>query len=482
MKQLLPNKTSHQIKMAITQASQQVFVNKGGNRRDRFWGQDPGIDYIYGYGGNDDLFGRGGNDVLDGGSGWDLIDGGEGNDTAIFSSASNTIDLRKTYSQNTGDGLDRLISIEFVNAGAGNDSVIGNGSNNLLRGEDGHDYLDGEYGNDTLYGQNGNDTLVSSVGDDFLDGGSGIDRLNLSWRNNYVDLRKLSSQNTGDGRDKIVNIENINAGDGWDTITGNSQNNIFNGENGNDNLRGWTGDDTLRGGAGNDTLAGDDGNDLLEGGSGNDTLGGWSGDDTFWGGAGRDTFILHTSLKGYATIKDFEAGIDRIALKNYNRSQNFALVQDGAHVRLQMGNDILGIVENISVDDLDFTGTFDNVYLETVADEIINVGGGSSSKYGNKWSGLTDPDGSVAFGFEVSDTSNDLNLSLNAFDVDFTDEVKIVLNGKTIDHLDLTGNNATTAQAFTLANDDLISGTNTLEFVNKNAFWNSWGIDQVALA
>ena len=126
----------------------------------------------------------------------------------------------------------------------------------------------------------------------------------------------------------------------------------------------------------------------------------------------------------------------------------------------------------------------DQVALETAGasfDEIINVGGGSSSKYGNKWSGLTDPDGSVAFGFEVSDTSNDLNLSLNAFDVDFTDEVKIVLNGKTIDHLDLTGNNATTAQAFTLANDDLISGTNTLEFVTQNAAW-IWGIDQVTLA
>ena len=91
------------------------------------------------------------------------------------------------------------------------------------------------------------------------------------------------------------------------------------------------------------------------------------------------------------------------------------------------------------------------------------------------------PDGSVSFGFEASDTSTDLNLTLNAFDVDFTDEVKIVLNGKTIDHLDRTGNKATTAQVFTLANDDLTSGTNTLEFVNKNATW-MWGVDQVALA
>jgi len=126
----------------------------------------------------------------------------------------------------------------------------------------------------------------------------------------------------------------------------------------------------------------------------------------------------------------------------------------------------------------------DQVSLDTAGasfDEIINVGGSPSSKYGNGWDGLKDPDGSVAFSFDVTDTSQDINLNLNAFDVDSNDEIKIILNGKTIDYLDPTGNKATTAQSFTLANDDLISGSNSLEFVNKNAGW-MWGIDQVALA
>ena len=41
-----------------------------------------------------------------------------GRDTAQFSSRSNRINLKTTRWQNTGDGRDRLISIENVNAGS----------------------------------------------------------------------------------------------------------------------------------------------------------------------------------------------------------------------------------------------------------------------------------------------------------------------------------------------------------------------------
>ena len=110
-----------------------------------------------------------------------------------------------------------------------------------------------------------------------------------------------------------------------------------------------------------------------------------------------------------------------------------------------------------------------------------NVSFSSVPQNGQGWNGLKEPDGSVAFSFNLSDASQDINLNLNAFDVDGSTEVKMLLNGKLIDHLDPTGNQATTAQSFTLANDDLISGSNTLQFVNQNAAW-QWGIDQVTLA
>ena len=82
---------------------------------------------------------------------------------------------------------------------------------------------------------------------------------------------------------------------------------------------------------------------------------------------------------------------------------------------------------------------------------------------------------------DVSDRSKDLHLTLNAYDMDFSDEMKLVLNGKTIDHLDKTGNNGTTAQGFILSSSDLEIGSNKLTFINKNAKWH-WGVGQISLS
>lgn len=78
--------------------------------------------------------------------------------------------------QGTGEGQDRLISIENVTTGAGDDLVNGNGGANRLSGGNGNDNLYGLAGKDTLYGGGGNDKLVGGKGDDTLDGGGGADR------------------------------------------------------------------------------------------------------------------------------------------------------------------------------------------------------------------------------------------------------------------------------------------------------------------
>ena len=113
-------------------------------------------------------------------------------------------------------------------------------------------------------------------------------------------------------------------------------------------------------------------------------------------------------------------------------------------------------------------------------DETLTVGGNTSGNYGNHWGNLKDHDGIIKFDFDVSDLSKDLHLTLNAYDMDFSDEMKLVLNGKTIDHLDKTGNNGTTAQAFILSSSDLVTGLNELTFTNKNAKWH-WGVGQISL-
>ena len=110
----------------------------------------------------------------------------------------------------------------------------------------------------------------------------------------------------------------------------------------------------------------------------------------------------------------------------------------------------------------------------------LRVGGDASGKYGNKWGTLKDQDGIINFGFNVSDTSKDLNLKLNAYDIDSSDEVRIVLNGQIIDYLDRTADNSIAAQSFTISSSDLVTGVNQLGFMNQNAGW-AWGVDSVAL-
>ncbi len=70
----------------------------------------------------------------------------------------------------TGDGFDNLIY-----AGDGDDSVDGAGGNDLLYGGKGNDTLTGGAGNDSLFGGDGNDTLSGGVDTNSLTGGTGAD-------------------------------------------------------------------------------------------------------------------------------------------------------------------------------------------------------------------------------------------------------------------------------------------------------------------
>ncbi|MDZ4119744.1 calcium-binding protein, partial [Phaeovulum sp.] len=156
-----------------------------GNALDNFLSAGAGNDTLEGSAGNDSLDGGAGNDTLDGGdgndtlrggpgndrlnagAGDDLIDGGDGVDTAVFAStAPVTVDLRIATAQDTGLGLDTLVSIENVTAGSGNDRLIGNAGANVLIGNAGNDSLDGGAGNDTLNGGLGNDVLTGGAGAD----------------------------------------------------------------------------------------------------------------------------------------------------------------------------------------------------------------------------------------------------------------------------------------------------------------------------
>lgn len=184
----------------------------------------PGVnDMLFGYDGNDTVLGRGGNDLIWGGKGNDTLNGGDGNDTIVgelgadafiggngndqfvvigsdgagdtfsggpgtdtliispaflvsgvltnFNALASSIEIFKgnglpllgTSGANTIDfsGLQSLTGVPYIDAGAGNDVIIGS---NLvagdLRGGDGNDRLVGGKAGDKLSGGDGADTFL----------------------------------------------------------------------------------------------------------------------------------------------------------------------------------------------------------------------------------------------------------------------------------------------------------------------------------
>jgi len=113
--------------------------------------------------GDDWLYAGGGDDVLIGGEGTDRLFGGDGNDTVVFKSSDDlTVDLNEEWqggNLNTSEGMDKIIDVENVTTGAGNDILIGNTEANALDGGDGDDILSGGDGDDTLTGGSGADVF-----------------------------------------------------------------------------------------------------------------------------------------------------------------------------------------------------------------------------------------------------------------------------------------------------------------------------------
>ena len=167
---------------------------------------------------------------------------------------------------------------------------------------------------DTVYGANSNvggylgrlfALMTGGEGDPGVYGGGpvtltlhdtgGTDTLDLrtDTRDQRVDLRPEGISDvfglTGNlSIARATVIENLIAGSGHDTVTGNAASNRLEGRAGNDRLTGNAGNDVLIGGAGNDVLIGNAGSDRLWGGGGNDRLWGGGGNDRLVGGAGAD--------------------------------------------------------------------------------------------------------------------------------------------------------------------------------------------------
>ena len=272
----------NQLPATITTTSNPVYYISDGAGGDAMTGT-VGDNIIFANGGDDTIkaasgsssllaYGGDGNDafVADVNDGNATYDGQAGTDTYDLSltSAAATVSLVAGTASSAQTGTDRLVSIENVIGGSGNDTITGDANDNSIDGGAGADQMTGGAGNDTYVVDNKGDVVTEALN-------GGVDTVNTT----------LASYTLG------ANVENLTfIGIGNFKGTGNTGTNVITGGAGDDTLdSGGDGNDTLIGGAGNDTLTGGAGNDTLDGGIGADSMTGGAGNDTMTGGAGADT-------------------------------------------------------------------------------------------------------------------------------------------------------------------------------------------------
>lgn len=177
-----------------------------------------GDDIIYGGAGNDTIYGEAGDDTIYGGIGNDTLYGGAGTNTVSYDEAvytnGFTINLRTSTGKENSSGIAEI------------------------------DKLDGFL---NVVGTKNNDTIIGTSSDNTLDGNDGSDTVDYTSSSSSIKVNLITGVATGDGRDTLVNIENIVGSQNSDTIIGDNNNNT---------LFGGLGVDTLKGGGGVDVLDG----------------------------------------------------------------------------------------------------------------------------------------------------------------------------------------------------------------------------------
>jgi serralysin len=321
---------------------------------------------------------------------------------------------------------DNLASlIENVQAGSGNDTIIGNEVSN------------------TLWGNAGNDSLAGGAGDDTLNGGAGLDRMSGGVGDDIyvVDVANdVVIENADEGTDTVKtafwgytlgnNVENLTfTGTGAFSGIGNAAANVITGGAGSDWLDGKAGADTLIGGAGDDTyivdapgdvlveasgggtdvirtalasyslaaianveslaftgigsftgagnsldnfIAGGVSDDTLLGDAGNDRLNGGMGADALSGGVGNDIYVVDNA--GDTVTENADEGTDTVQayLASYTLGANVEnLTSGGWPAFTGTGNGLNNVMTGGAGIDTLKGGAGDDTYIISTGDVVV---------------------------------------------------------------------------------------------------------------
>jgi VCBS repeat-containing protein len=320
-----------------------------------------GVASIDGGAGNDTLIGSAAADTIIGGSGNDSMEGGSGDDLFLVATSAGNDTIKG------GAGTDTVrasIAGAIINWGAISEveAISGGGFANVkIGGTSGNDLMDftglsltdiaaidAGAGNDTVVGSSTADTIVGGAGNDSLEGGDGDD-LFLFAANAGVDtivggagadVIKASAAGASLSWGSYSGVETISAG-GFSNvkIVGSAAADTINlssfALDGIVAIDGGTGNDTIVGSAGNDTIVGASGNDDLDGGDGNDTflIGTSAGTDIIKGGDGID--VIKASAVNVAISWGSFSGVEEISADGF---LNVKILGSGAANVMNLSN------------------------------------------------------------------------------------------------------------------------------------------------
>ncbi|MGL6338424.1 MAG: calcium-binding protein [Waterburya sp.] len=336
-------------------------------------------------------------------------------DRSLFTHLNITFIGTKTIMANlTGtannDIFQGTIAADLIQGLAGNDSIIGNSGDDIINAGLGYDTVNGaiglntwadndEWDNDLLivdYSSNtytGNDSGISSsnyIANPYSTENKESEGYFSAYYNSNYEADRVEFYNinrfqiTGTGAN-----DNIQTGDGNDTIVGGAGNDYISSNYGNDSINGGIGNDIINAGDGNNTIASSDGNDTIFAGDGNDMIASSDGNDTIYADGGNDTI---TSGEGNDTIANgggidtinAGAGTDTLADVNFGAATTALSFSDtinySSPIVLTNGTSISNVEKFTNVttgsgnDTISYSQRNENYFTTGSGDDTINAG------------------------------------------------------------------------------------------------------------